>query len=100
MRHACVTLVFGSRFFGEESDDACYNAGRLPPAGTEVTTFEHACGNPPCCLTQLHCPTAGPAGWELAIVRVYVDGEATASINVTLLELAGDHLDLLCGVGV
>ena len=64
-------------------------AGHLPPAGNEVTTFEHTCGNPPCCLTQLHYPTAGPDGWELfAILRVYVDGEATASINVTLLELA------------
>jgi hypothetical protein len=63
-------------------------AGHLPPAGTEVTTFEHTCGSPPCCLTQLHCPTAGPAGWELAVLRVYVDGETSASINVTLLELA------------
>lgn len=62
-------------------------AGHLPPAGQEVTTFEHACKSAPCALTQLHCPTAGPAGWQLAVVRVYTDGEATASINVTLLEL-------------
>jgi hypothetical protein len=63
-------------------------AGRLLPSGTEITTFEHSCGSPPCAITQLHCPTAGPAGWELAVIRVYVDGEATPSINVTLLEMA------------
>ena len=62
-------------------------AGHLPPAGQEVTTFEHACGSAPCAITQLHCPTAGPEGWQLAVVRVYIDGEAVASINVTLLEL-------------
>ena len=62
-------------------------AGHLPPAGQEVTVLEHACRSAPCTLTQLHCPTAGPAGWQLAVVRVYVDGEAAASINVTLLEL-------------
>ena len=63
-------------------------AGQLLPAGNEITTFEHSCGSPPCAITQLHCPTAGPVGWELAVIRVYVDGESTPSINVTLLEMA------------
>eukprot|EP00494_Astrolonche_serrata_P024065 UN24323 len=31
---------------------------------------------------------AGTGGWESAVVRVYVDGETTASIEITLLELA------------
>ena len=63
-------------------------AGRLLPAGNEITAFEHSCGAPPCVITQLHCPTAGPDGWELAQIRVYVDGEPSPSINVTLLEMA------------
>jgi len=58
------------------------------PHGTEITTFEHACGEPPCAITQLHCPTAGPTGWQDAIVRIYVDGETTPSVNISLLEMA------------
>ena len=49
--------------------------GHLLPKGNEITTFEHTCGTPPCAITQLHCPTAGPANWQNAVVRIYVDGD-------------------------
>ena len=62
--------------------------GHFLPGPAEITTFEHNCTTPPCVITQLHCPTAGPAGWDLAVVKVYVDGEATPSLSFTLLELA------------
>jgi hypothetical protein len=61
--------------------------GHFFPKGNEITTFEHTCGTPPCAITQLHCPTAGPVGWQDARVRIYIDGEAMASIDITLLEL-------------
>lgn len=54
----------------------------------EITVFEHKCSTPPCTITQLHCPTAGRRGWEASVLRMYVDGEAQASIELTLLELA------------
>ena len=62
--------------------------GHFAPKGTEITTFEHNCTSSPCALTQMHVPTAGPEGWEDARLRIYVDGEAVASIDITLLELA------------
>ena len=63
-------------------------AGHFLPGPAEITTFEHNCTAPPCVITQLHCPTAGPQGWDLAVVKIYVDGEATPSLSFTLLELA------------
>eukprot|EP00937_MAST-01D_sp_MAST-1D-sp2_P006755 g6755.t1 len=76
-------LTPGMKTFGHSIKN-----GHLLPAGNEITTFEHNCTTGPCAITQLHCPTAGPTGWQNAVVRVYVDGEASPSINVTLLELA------------
>eukprot|EP01049_Picozoa_sp_SAG25_P005170 SAG25_NODE_344_length_9418_cov_328.220815_10_plen_607_part_01 len=55
-------------------------------AQAEQTLFEHNCSAPPCTVTQMHCPSA--AGRYDAIVRIYVDGEATPSIELSLLELA------------
>ena len=62
--------------------------GHLLPAPTEITTFEHTCGTPPCVITQMHCPTAGPSGWDSATLKLYIDGETTPSISLSLLELA------------
>ena len=63
-------------------------SGHFPSRGIETTTFEHNCSRPPCVITQLHIPTAGPHGWAEAMIRVYIDNETVPSINVTLLELA------------
>jgi hypothetical protein len=56
-------------------------------ANTEIDLFEHTCGTPPCTITQIHCPAAGPA-WYDAVVRFYIDGDEP--INMTLLELANE----------
>jgi len=63
------------------------------PGGVELTTFNHTCGTPPCVVTQIHVPSIYPQGacpwdWENGRLRVYIDGEAAASIDVALLEIA------------
>lgn len=63
------------------------------PGGTELTTFQHNCTSAPCVVTQLHIPSIYPTGscpwdWENGRLRMYIDGEATASIDVSLLEVA------------
>lgn len=60
-------------------------------------TIPQECTTPPCTITQMHCPTAGPKGWYDAIVNIYVDDEP--AINFTLLELAniGDPTHLVLG---
>ena len=80
---AAVQLTSDMKVFGHAIKN-----GHLPAKGVEVTTFEHNCTTAPCAITQMHCPTAGPVGWQDARLRVYVDGEAAASIDITLLELA------------
>eukprot|EP00657_Telonema_sp_P-1_P006870 TRINITY_DN26337_c0_g1_i1.p1 TRINITY_DN26337_c0_g1~~TRINITY_DN26337_c0_g1_i1.p1 ORF type:complete len:282 (-),score=81.10 TRINITY_DN26337_c0_g1_i1:146-991(-) len=57
-------------------------------ANSETTMIEHNCTTAPCTITQIHCPTAGATGWEAAVVKIYVDGEAAPGIEITLLELA------------
>jgi hypothetical protein len=54
-------------------------------ANEEIVLFEHTCTNPPCTITQMHCPTAGPKGWYDVELRLYVDDDPV--INMTLLEL-------------
>lgn len=63
------------------------------PAATELTTFQHTCGVPPCVVTQLHFPSIYPTGggtwdWENGRFRAYIDNETTPSIDVSLLEIA------------
>ena len=67
-------------------------------AGVEQTTFEHNCSAPPCAITLMHVPSIYPDGndspacpwdWQAGRLRVYVDGEAAASVDVTLRQLAG-----------
>ena len=36
-------------------------------ASTEINLFEHTCTTPPCTITQIHCPTAGPRGWYVRL---------------------------------
>jgi len=62
-------------------------------AHTETQVFNHTCGAAPCMITQLHVPSIYPQGgcpwdWEEGVLRFYVDGEASPSIVVTLLQLA------------
>ena len=107
---AAVQLNSDMKVFGH----AINKNGHFPAKGTEVTTFEHNCTTAPCAITQIvracaarprrqrwrapltpshipqpqHCPTAGPVGWQDARLRIYIDGEKTATIDITLLELA------------
>ena len=79
-------------------------AGHLLAAPAEITTFEHNCTTAPCVITQLHCPTAGPTGWDAATIKIYIDGETVPSIQLSLLELANlvsyssHFLDHLCSL--
>ena len=57
-------------------------------ANKEITLFEHNCTTPPCAITHIHCPAAGPQGWETALLKVYVDGDTAAPITITLPELS------------
>ena len=68
--------------------------GQLP-AGQELTTFEHTCGAPPCVVTQINIPSIYPPrgeawNWTHGVISFYIDGEATPSLSMTLLELAGE----------
>lgn len=62
------------------------------PASTEVLAFEHNCTAAPCAITQVHVPSIYPPNpsdwdWQDGRIRFYVDGETTASVDITLLEL-------------
>eukprot|EP01046_Picozoa_sp_COSAG06_P051782 COSAG06_NODE_8534_length_2137_cov_1.766438_2_plen_269_part_01 len=64
--------------------------GPLPPAG--AVAFEYNCTAAPCAVTQILFasvyPTSGaPFDWQHAIISLFVDGEANASIAVSALEL-------------
>ena len=67
--------------------------GLLPAFPAELEVFAHACAAAPCVVTQLVLPSVYPHGtdamdWEGARLRLYVDGEAAASVDVLLRELA------------
>ena len=76
---------------------------------TEINLFEHSCAEPPCVITQMcapsppspgsassvprrggnrrrHCPSAN--GKYDSVIKIYVDGDTTPSVAVTLKELA------------
>lgn len=69
-------------------------------ANKEILLFSHSCTTPPCTITQMHCPAAGPR-WYDAVVRIYVDGTAPP-LNFTLLELAmiGDPTNIGSAAGI
>lgn len=59
-------------------------------AHTETVVFEHNCTTPPCTITQIHIPSIYPGSgcpfdWESSVLRVYVDGAQTPTIDVDLL---------------
>jgi hypothetical protein len=61
--------------------------GPMPP-NIELEVFNHTCGAPPCVISQIHVPSIYPGkgcpwDWESGVLRVYVDGESTASIQVS-----------------
>lgn len=67
--------------------------GQLPPFGTELEVFAHACGVPPCQVTQIHVPSiyasgGCPTDWEHGRLRVYVDNATAPTLDVRLLQLA------------
>ena len=85
-----VGVPFGpaNKLFGIAEKNAA-----LPPYGTELRVFNHTCASAPCQLTQIHVPSVYPQGkcvwdWENARLRIYVDGDPTPTLNVTLLQLA------------
>eukprot|EP00040_Diaphanoeca_grandis_P021192 m.112903 g.112903 ORF g.112903 m.112903 type:complete len:595 (+) comp28226_c0_seq2:35-1819(+) len=88
LTHAAVPLTT-QKTFGHSVKN-----GPLP-ANTEVTTFEHNCSLPPCVITQIHVPSIYPGGgeswnWTHGILNIYIDGDQTPTITMTLLELAGE----------
>ena len=70
--------------------------GALPPVNAtdaETVVFEHTCVTSPCTINQIHVPSIYPKNtadwaWQNGVIRFYVDGEATASIDLKLLELS------------
>ena len=55
--------------------------------------FAHNCTTAPCTITQIHVPSIYPGSgcpwdWESGILRVYVDGAAVPTIDITLLQMA------------
>jgi hypothetical protein len=85
----CAIPLVNQKSFGHSIKN-----GALP-AHTEVTTFQHTCVVPPCVVTHVNVPSIYPGhgdvwNWTSGVVSFYVDGEANASVVMTLLELAGE----------
>jgi hypothetical protein len=86
-----VKLTTKTRTFGHAVKN-----GPLPPSNAsdaETTTFEHTCKAAPCTINQIHVPSIYPKNisdwaWQNGVIRFYVDGERTASVELKLLELA------------
>ena len=62
----------------------------------EDLRFEHNCTAAPCAVTQMLFasvyPTHGaPFDWQHATISLYIDGEATASVQFTAPEAAEDE---------
>ena len=75
--------------------------GPLAAYPAEQTTFQHNCTNAPCVVTSINIPSIYPTGgnlfdWENGRLCVYIDGESSPSINVTILELA--HVGALAAI--
>ena len=70
--------------------------GPMPPANApngELILFNHTCTTAPCVITQMHIPSIYPGhgcpwDWESGRLRVYVDGAAAPTVDITLLQLA------------
>ena len=59
----------------------------------EQLLFAHNCSTAPCVITQMHIPSIYPGSgcpwdWESGRLRVYVDGAASPTLDVTLLQIA------------
>jgi hypothetical protein len=72
------------------------------PANTEVTTFEHNCTSAPCVVNQIHIPSIYPGSgcpwdWENGRIRFYIDGAATPTLDLSILEFA--HVGVYGAVG-
>ena len=87
-RAAAVPFGPSPKLFG-----SAVKNGPLPPFGTELDVFAHACGVPPCQVTQIHVPSiyasgGCPTDWEHGRLRVYVDNATEPTLDVRLLQLA------------
>jgi hypothetical protein len=66
--------------------------GPIPP-NTDWPVFNHSCVTPPCVITQIHVPSIYPGSgcpwdWEDGLLRIFVDGESTPTLDLTLLQIA------------
>jgi Protein of unknown function (DUF2961) len=86
---AAAPFSAGNKLFG-----TAIKNGPIPPyTSGEWLVYNHSCGAPPCVITQIHVPSIYPGGgspwdWENGMLRIYIDGEATPSIALTLLQLS------------
>ena len=69
------------------------NGPMIPHSAGELLVFNHTCNTSPCVITQLHVPSIYPGSgcawdWESGMLRMYIDGESSPSIALTLLQLA------------
>jgi hypothetical protein len=88
---ASAVPLSGQKTFGHSVKN-----GALP-ANKEVTSFEHTCETAPCVITQIHVPSIYPPhgeawDWTHGILRFYIDGEASASVECSLAEIAGESV--------
>jgi len=85
-RSAGTLLTSATRTFGHSIKD-----GILLPK-KELETFAHTCIAPPCIVTQIHLPSIKAlweaSSWQDGRLRIYVDGEETASIDLLFGEIA------------
>lgn len=85
--HGAVPFSTHHRNFG-----SVIRGASLPPAG--AVAFEHTCTSAPCAVTQMLFASVypgqrsgAPFDWQHASISLFIDGEATASIAVSALEL-------------
>jgi hypothetical protein len=79
-----------------------------PASQGEQLVFAHNCTTAPCVITQIHVPSIYPGSgcpwdWESGRLRVYTDGAAAPTLDITLLQMASvgaagatgrDHKDI------
>jgi len=90
-KYLCVflfSLVFGIDLTGQTLFGASVKNSELT-LGKESTFFAHNCSLSPCTITQIHIPSIYSVdAWNQGRLRIYVDNETKASIDITLADLS------------
>ena len=86
---AAVPFSSTHRLFGYAEKNGPMQPARMG----EQELFAHTCTTAPCVITQMHIPSIYPGSgcpwdWESGRLRVYVDGAAAPTLDVTLLQIA------------